>query len=123
MTPPNTNPIPYAPIREWRCVCPVRPLLGLFTDGGGLFIRVAGRREQPAGYVFDLAKQSGTGHCPSCHTWRELVINDKREIVDRQYAGTSPIIGCKCERPGWQPTAAERAGYATNAARFDDRLY
>lgn len=107
--------VQWADTRLWRCNCPIRPILGVYADTGGLLLRVSGRRPLPAAYLFDLHKQSAVAHCPACHAWRELHVDPTTEqISDRPYAAAFiPRIGCQCEReryPGPADTDAGAAG-------------
>jgi hypothetical protein len=111
--------------QEWRCVCMYRCLLGMYTMMGGVLVKVTGKRSFNIFYIYEMLalpqrvscpncshvieirKASLRAHCPGCHTWRELYVNEQGQVCERSYIGPLPYIRCKeCD---------ERAGLDVSA--------
>lgn len=63
-----------AEVRIWRCgapACRERPVLGAYTEMGGVYVRVVSRGRVHR-YTHDLKKSPLDAQCPSCGRWRRL---------------------------------------------------
>lgn len=85
-----------APTRRWVCSCPVHVLFAMYTDLGGVHVKLSGRLGYQLNYVYDLTGHAPLlMHCPACHTWQSLSYDHtEQRVVTGKWLGIKPNVDC-----------------------------
>lgn len=90
----------YAAVREWRCDCADRTLLGYYSETGTLYISLRSHRRERRSYVCPLTAVGVRADCPRCGQ-RHVLCYDGATVEESSYAGPFPEA-----REGFTPSPA-----------------